>query len=68
MTGADQVLGVAWPARRGDDYMCEMLWTVGELETIPSEMQAKGFDKIEQSRTHRLLGSVYVDLEPVLRK
>ena len=31
-------------------------------------MQAQGFDRIEQSRTYRHLGSVYADLEPALGK
>jgi nucleoside 2-deoxyribosyltransferase len=68
MGRADRALDAAWPARRGDDYVREMRWAAGELETIASEMQAKGFDQVEQSRTYRYLGSVYADLEPALGK
>ena len=68
MGRADKALDAAWPARRGDDYVCEMRWAAGELETIASEMQAKGFDQVEQSRTYRYLGGVYADLEPALGK
>lgn len=64
----DRALDAAWPARQGDDYVREMRWAAAELETIASEMQAKGFDQVEQSRTYRYLGSVYADLEPAMGK
>lgn len=68
MDRADRVLEAAWSARLGDDYVREMRWAASQLETIAGEMQAKGFNKVEQSRTHRILGSIYADLEPALGK
>jgi len=68
MARADRALDAAWPARKGDDYVREMRWAVSQLETIAGEMQAKGFNLVEQSRTYRHLGSVYSDLEPALGK
>jgi hypothetical protein len=68
MARADRALDAAWPARQGDDYVREERWAAAQLETIASEMQTQGFDRVEQSRTWRFLGSVYADLEPALGK
>ena len=68
MARVDRAVDAAWPARQGDDYVREMRWAAGELETIAREMQAKGFGRIEQSRTYHYLGSVYADLGPALGK
>jgi nucleoside 2-deoxyribosyltransferase len=68
MDRADRALDAAWPARLGDDYVSQMCWAASQLEAIASEMQAKGFGRVEQSRTYRYLGSVYSDLEPALGK
>jgi hypothetical protein len=68
MDRADKALNAAWPARLGNEYVREMLWATSELETIANEMQTRGFDRVEQSRTYRHLGSVYADLEPALGK
>lgn len=68
MGRADRALDAAWPARVGEDYVREMRRAVDGLVSIAAEMQAKGFDRVEQSRTYRHLGSVYSDLEPALGK
>jgi hypothetical protein len=65
---ADRALDAAWPARTGDTYVREMRWAIGELEKIAKEMQARNYDRVEQSRTYRILGSIYADLEPALGK
>lgn len=65
---ADKALDAVWPHRLGHDYVNEMQWTIHELEIIANEMEAKGFDLVEQSRTYRLLASLYADLEPSIGK
>lgn len=68
MDRADRALDAAWPARIGDDYVREMQWAASELENIAAKMQAANFDRVEQCRSYRFLGSVYADLEPALGK
>jgi hypothetical protein len=68
MVRADRALDAAWPTRTGDAYVREMQWAVGELEKIAKEMQSRNYDRVEQSRTYRILGSIYADLEPALGK
>jgi hypothetical protein len=63
---AERALDKAWPARRGDEYVNEMVWAARQLEIIAKEMQSTGFDRIEQSRTYRYLGNLYSDLVPAL--
>ena len=68
MDRADRALNKAWPERKGEEYVREMESAAGELERIAREMHASGIDQVEQSRTHRYLGSVYADLSPAQGK
>jgi hypothetical protein len=64
----DKAIDEAWPQRTGEKYVHEMKWAVDELKTIADLMKAMNFNLIEQSRTYRLLGSFYADMEPALGK
>jgi nucleoside 2-deoxyribosyltransferase len=68
MDKADRALDKAWPARKGDDYVRQMNAVAEELKSIATAMKKSGEAKIEQSRAHRYLGSVYSDLAPALGK
>src|SRR5229473_5894401 len=65
---ADKALDAVWPERQGDDFVHTMRWAVGELETITAEMRRSNVNSVEQSRTYRLMGSLYSDLKPALGK
>lgn len=66
MDRADRAIDAAWPERKGEAYVNEMMRAASEMERIAATMKAEGFDRIEQSHTHRLLGSLYADLAPAL--
>jgi hypothetical protein len=68
MDRVDRALDAAWPERKGEDYVREMRSAVKELEAIAAQMRVEDFTRVEQSRTYRLLGSLYADLDPALGK
>ena len=66
MNRVDQVIDAHWPDRKGPEYEREMQAAAREIESIAAEMRREHAEPIEQSRTHRFLGSVYSDLAPAL--
>lgn len=65
---ADRALDAAWPARTSPEFVTETLACGEALRSLCTRMQAEHLDAVEQSRTHRLLGALYADLEPALGK
>lgn len=65
---ADRALEAAWPDRKSTEFVRTMQWAVDELTSIVGQLKALGFDQVEQSRTYRMLGSLYADLAPALGK
>jgi len=68
MDRAERALDMDWPERKSKEYVREMQSVANELEEIIARMQTEDIEKIEESRAHRYLGSVYTDLAPALGK
>lgn len=68
MQRADRALDAAWPARASQEFVTETMACGEALKSLCARMQAERLDAVEQSRTHRLLGALYADLEPALGK
>jgi len=66
MDRAERALNLAWPARKGEQFISEMTYAANALSQIAVDMHQANIDPIERSRAYRYLGSVYSDLAPAL--